>query len=31
MLAFRLATYHNLAFYARLMAHIRQQIEAGTL
>jgi queuine tRNA-ribosyltransferase len=31
MLAFRLATYHNLAFYARLMARIRQQIEAGTL
>jgi queuine tRNA-ribosyltransferase len=31
MLAFRLATYHNLAFYARLMARIRQQIEAGAL
>ena len=31
MLAFRLATYHNLAFYARWMARIRQQIEAGAL
>jgi queuine tRNA-ribosyltransferase len=31
MLAYRLATYHNLAFYARLMARIRQQIEAGEL
>jgi queuine tRNA-ribosyltransferase len=31
LLAFRLATYHNLAFYARWMARIRQQIEAGTL
>ena len=31
LLAFRLATYHNLAFYARLMARIRQQIEAGAL
>jgi queuine tRNA-ribosyltransferase len=31
MLAYRLATYHNLAFYARLMERIRQQIEAGEL
>lgn len=31
MLGYRLATYHNLAFYARLMAQIRQRIEAGTL
>jgi len=31
LLAFRLATYHNLAFYARWMARIRQQIEAGAL
>lgn len=31
MLGYRLATYHNLAFYARLMAQIRHQIEAGTL
>jgi queuine tRNA-ribosyltransferase (EC 2.4.2.29) len=31
MLAFRLATYHNLAFYAHWMARIRQQIEAGAL
>jgi len=31
LLAYRLATYHNLAFYARLMARIRQQIEAGAL
>jgi queuine tRNA-ribosyltransferase len=29
-LAARIATLHNLAFYARLMAEIRTAIEAGT-
>lgn len=31
MLGYRLASYHNLAFYARLMAQIRQRIREGTL
>mgnify|MGYP001770831236 FL=1 len=31
MLGYRLASYHNLAFYARLMAQIRQRIRDGTL
>ncbi len=31
MLGLRLATYHNLAYYARWMAGIRESIRAGTL
>lgn len=31
MLGYRLASYHNLAFYARLMTQIRQRIREGTL
>ena len=30
ILGSRLATYHNLAFYARLMERVRQAIDAGT-
>lgn len=31
MLGYRLASYHNLAFYARWMRHTRQQIREGVL
>lgn len=31
MLGLRLATYHNLAYYARWIAHIREAIKTGTL
>lgn len=31
MLGLRLATYHNLAYYARWMARIREAIKTGTL